>query len=194
MPTAPCRLLPKRPAACLSKHRSLLVEFPAVNLPQQAPCFLIPRLSSPAVCRQSAPTVNAGVFVQRLRPREAFVLYSTDPDGVGPLLPTLLLSGNINTDTFITGIGDAGATFNAQGVNYTGGVIYNALIASGGVANGNSMSISMTDVALPFAIAGDGYLRDFTANATGLFNAAVPEPTSFALIAMAFGGLLLRRR
>jgi hypothetical protein len=141
----------------------------------------------------NAPALNAGgIFIQQLSPG-TFTLSSTDPDGPGPLLPTLLLSGNINTASFIAGTGDAGAAFNASGINYTGGVIYNALLSSGGVANGNSMSISMTDVALPFAIAGDGYLREFTANATGLFN-AVPEPSSMALLVMAIGTLFLRRR
>ena len=140
----------------------------------------------------SAPAINVGVSVQPLS-AGSFVLYSTDPDAGGPLLPTLLLSGNISTASYVTGIGDAGATFNAAGVNYTGGVIYTALLSSGGSANGNSMSISMTDVAPPFAIAGDGYLGDFTANATGLFN-AVPEPNSLALFVMALGAMVLRRR
>ena len=140
----------------------------------------------------SGPAVNAGVFVQPLS-SGAFILYSTDPDGPGVLLPTLLLSGSITNASYVTGLGNAGATFNALGVTYTGGVIYNALLSSGGSAIGNSMSISMTDVAPPFAIANDGYLGDFTANGTGLFN-AVPEPSSLALFVMALGTLVLRRR
>jgi hypothetical protein len=80
-------------------------------------------------------------------------------------------------------------------VTYTGGLIFNALVLAGGSVSGNSMSISMTDVTPTFGIAGDGFLRDFTANATGLFNAtAVPEPTSLTLLVMAMGSLLLRRR
>jgi len=138
----------------------------------------------------NALAINAGgVFVQPLSPG-SFELRSTGPGSI------LLLSGNITAATFITGIGNAGAVFSSQDVNYTGGIIFNALAANGGTVNGNSMSISMTDVSPNFGIAVDGYLADFTANATGLFNAnsLVPEPTSLTLLVMAFGALLLRRR
>ena len=78
-------------------------------------------------------------------------------------------------------------------MSYTGGVAYTALVSSGGNASGGSMSISMSDVTLPFAIAGDGFLRDFTANSTGQFS-TVPEPTSLSLLMIAVGSLYLRRR
>ncbi len=136
-----------------------------------------------------APAVNAGgVLVQQLSPG-SFQLLSTGP------APVVLLTGNMSAASFIVGVGDAGSVFSSQDVNYTGGAIYNALVAAGGSPNGNSMSISMTDVLPNLNIAGDGYLQDFSANATGLFNAnVVPEPTSLTLIAIALGSLLLRRR
>ena len=135
----------------------------------------------------NAPAINAGgVFIQPLSPG-SFQLMSTGP------APILLLSGNLTAASFIAGAGNAGAVFSSQDVTYTGGIIFNALVASGGAVNGNSMSISMTDVIPNFAIAGDGFLADFTANATGLFN-AVPEPTSLTLLAIAVGSVLLRRR
>ena len=46
-----------------------------------------------------------------------------------------------------------------------------------------------------FNIAGDGFLSDFDANATGLLNAAnVPEPSSLALLALGFAAGALRFR
>src|SRR4051812_10228473 len=138
----------------------------------------------------NGPAINAcGSFIQPLSPG-TFQLMSTGPG------PILLLSGNITAASFIVGTGNAGAVFSSQDITYTGGIILNALIASGGTASGNSMSISMTDVTPNFNIAGDGFLGDFTANATGLFNATnpVPEPTSLCLLAIAMGALIVRRR
>jgi hypothetical protein len=135
----------------------------------------------------NGPAINGGgIFIQPLSPG-SFQLMSTGP------APILLLSGNITAATFIAGTGNAGAVFSSQDVNYTGGIIFNAMVASGVAVNGASMSISMTDVVPNFNIAGDGFLADFNANATGLFN-AVPEPTSLSLLAIAMGSLILRRR
>ena len=145
----------------------------------------------------NAPAINAGgTFIQQLSPG-TFNLFSTDPDGPGALLPTLLLSGNINTASFIVGGGNSGAVFNASGVNYTGGVVLTALTGSGGNPNGNSMSISMVDVTPSFGIAGDGYLADFASNGTGLFNGTtgtLPEPSSLVLLAVAMGGIFGSRQ
>jgi len=135
----------------------------------------------------AGPAINAGgVFIQSLTPGN-FVLNSTGP------VPALLLSGNITAASFIAGTGSAGAVFASQDVTYTGGIIFNAMVLAGIPTSGASMSISMTDVSPNFGIAGDGFLADFTANATGLFN-AVPEPTSLTLLAIALAPLFLRRR
>jgi len=137
----------------------------------------------------NAPALNAGgVLVQQLSPG-TFDLLSTGP------APILLLRGSMTAASFVVGVGNAGSVFSSQDVNYTAGAIFNALLAAGGTVNGNSMSVSMTDIAPNLNIAGDGFLADFTANATGLFNATtIPEPTSLTLIAIAMGSLLLRRR
>src|SRR3954466_5089509 len=151
--------------------------------------FFDSSLQFTAGLQANAPALNAGgTFIQQLSPG-SFQLLSTGP------APILLLSGNIGTGSFVVGTGNAGAVFNASGINYTGGIIFNALVGSGGSVNNNSMSISMVDVTPQFNIAGDGFLGDFTANATGLFNAnVIPEPASITLLMLAAGTLLFRRR
>jgi hypothetical protein len=137
----------------------------------------------------NAPAIVAGTtFIQSLG-AGTFDLVSTA--GGGSLL---LLRGNIGAASFIVGTGDAGAVFNSFSINYTAGLIYNALVAGGGNPNGNSMSLSMTDVSPNFSIGGGGFLNPFTANGTGLFNYNVPEPTSLALLTFAAVGLLIGRR
>ena len=137
----------------------------------------------------NAPAMNAGgVLIQQLS-AGSFQIMSTGP------APIVLLSGNMSSASFVVGVGNAGSVFSSQDVNYTGGIIFNALVASGGSPNGNSMSISMTDILPNLNIAGDGFLGDFTANATGLFNAnVIPEPNSLILLTIALGSLLLWRR
>jgi len=159
------------------------------DVPAGTTHFYDASLQFTAGLQANAPAINAGgVLVQQLSPG-SFQILSTGP------APVLLLSGNMSAASFVVGIGNAGSAFSSQDVNYTGGIIFNALVAAGGTVNGNSMSISMTDVLPNLSIAGDGFLGDFTANATGLFNATtIPEPTSLALIAIAMGSLLLRRR
>jgi PEP-CTERM motif len=141
----------------------------------------------------SAPFGPGGPLIQPLG-IGSFQLLSTGPPSAGA--PTLLLSGNIGAATFIVGNADAGATFNGSFVDYTGGVIYGALIAAGGNPLHNSMSFSMTDVNPNFSINGiSGYLSDFDANGTGLFSFnPVPEPSTLCLLMLGSIAFIGRRR
>jgi len=128
----------------------------------------------------------------------AFTIFST-PAGGGPVL---LLSGTLANAT-LTGLAGTTATSVLSGtVTYTGGVIDTALLAAGYSQNGGDMSLSLTSLTDPttgnpegLSIAGDGYIANANASATGLFDAAAtPEPASLALVAMAALPLMRRRR
>jgi hypothetical protein len=148
--------------------------------------FLDASLQFNAGLQANAPAVfSFGTFTQPLSPG-SFQLLSTGP------APVLLLSGNITNATFLSGVGDAGAAFNASGITYTGGIIFNAMVSNGVPTTNNSMSISLLDVSPNFGIGNDGFLNDFTANGTGQFN-VIPEPASLSLLALS-GALLLSRR
>ena len=156
--------------------------------------FFDSTLTFTGLVANAPPIVVGPTIIQQLGPG-SFTLVSTDPDGVGPLTPTVLLQGNIGLATFIVGTGNSGAAFNSGAVNYTGGVIYNALVASGASPNNNSMSVSMVDVTPGFAIGPDGFLGHFSANGTGLFNyTPVPEPASLAMLALGACGMAIGRR
>ncbi|HEY7089758.1 MAG TPA: hypothetical protein VH518_16795 [Tepidisphaeraceae bacterium] len=154
--------------------------------------FLDASIQFTAGLQANSPALFAGgLFIQSLSPG-SFQIMSTGP------APVALLTGNLSAASFISGAGGAGAVLNASSVNYTGGIIYNALLANGGNPNGNDFSISMVDVTPIFGInANDGFLNDFTANATGLFsvNTIVPEPATLTTaLALAAGMVLARRR
>jgi hypothetical protein len=134
----------------------------------------------------SAPATNTfGVLTQPLGPGSFTVLSSNIAGGNVPLLV-----GNVS-DAVITGIvgSTTGATLSAT-VTYTGGAIF----AASGLFNPGNFSWSFTGIDLPLAISGDGYLRSFQANATGLFDATIPEPTTAGVFALALLAGLSRRR
>ena len=140
----------------------------------------------------SAPAgTNFGTFAQQLGVG-GFELRSTPTVS----FPTgeLLLSGTV-ANSVIFGGGSAGAAFSvSENVTYTGGLIYNQLVAFGGTLSGNDFSFSFVNVSPSFSIPSPGgNLAPFTTDATGLFNVdAVPEPSVAGVLAI--GGLLAAAR
>lgn len=143
----------------------------------------------------SAPAVSTPLgfgLVQLSQPlgNGAFTVLSTDPDGAGGLTSTVLLTGLIE-NAVITGLqgSSAGVTFSAS-ITYTGGPLWTA----SGYTQDGDFSWSLTGITPTLSInGGTGFLSAFDANATGLFDAVVPEPT-LALAGMAAGGLMMLRR
>lgn len=135
--------------------------------------------------------------VQNYGINATFALVSTN--AAGPQVP--LLTGIISSAT-LTGLQGTTATSVLSGsVTYTGGVIFTALLAHGGSANGGDMSISMLNLTNPasglpvgLSIAGDGYIADVNASATGLFDAPTPEPSTLALAGLVLVPLMRRAR
>lgn len=122
---------------------------------------------------------------------------------------TVLLTGNVSGNFFGSSLASSSAGFNGGTVAYTGGLIYNALVASGGVPTGD-MSVSMTKInntgnpsndaigvtqtgpVDPFGQA-PATVSAFDADATGVFDVlSIPEPASLGVLAVV--GLFLPRR
>jgi hypothetical protein len=147
---------------------------------------------------QAVPVGGGNVLdVQNYGVNATFALVSTN--AAGPQVP--LLTGIISSAT-LTGLQGTTATSVLSGtVTYTGGVIFAALLAHGGSANGGDMSISMLNLTDPasglpvgLSIANDGYIADVNASATGLFDAPTPEPSTLALAGLALVPLMRRVR
>jgi len=146
------------------------------------------------------PSSSITVDSQALGPG-TFTLTSTTPLlGGNPNTETVLLTGTISAATVVTGVdgGTAGATFNSEGVTYTGGAIF-AAFPSNYIAGGNDLSVSLSAISPAFSINGtSGQLNSFSADATGEFDvgvsAGVPEPATFAIAGFSLLALGSRRR
>jgi hypothetical protein len=108
----------------------------------------------------------------------------------------LLLSATTD-DATISGLNGTGAaSVLSATVTYTGGLIYNAMVAAGYDIVGE-LSWSLIDVSPSLAInTSTHHLRSFSANATGLLSSqfVAPEPSSLAVLMLVGAGVLLRRR
>jgi hypothetical protein len=142
----------------------------------------------------------AGLDVQPLGTTATFDLEST-PGSILVVSTTTLLKGTISTAVLSGLDGGASASVVSQTITYTGGVIYNAMVADGYETTGN-MSVSLTGLTDPttsllksFGIADDNYVSDFNGNATGLFDSiSLPEPSTLGLLAFSLLATLQRPR
>ena len=140
-----------------------------------------------------APGVIAGIIVGQPTGAGNFDILSTDPDGAGPLLPILLLSGTIANGAVGGFLGGSTASYQSNTITYTGGAILPALVANNFALVGD-LSIAMIDVSPALAVAQRGTLAPFTANASGLFSAVVvPEPTTLGVLALGAAAAFRRR-
>jgi hypothetical protein len=138
-----------------------------------------------------------GFDVQALNDGTFAIFGSNVGGGDGPLLLTGTLTSNE-----IAGVdGSSSAAVFSTTVTYTGGPIYNALIAAGGSGTDASVNLQLNGAAMGIN-GGTGFLNPFSADGQALFSATypahvVPEPSSIVLLAFGLfgtGAAALRRR
>jgi hypothetical protein len=118
-----------------------------------------------------------------------FTLLSTNPGGGA----TTLLTGTINSALIVGLLGQTTGSIQSSDVDYTGGKIYDALIAAGGNPDGASLSWSLIDVGGGLRVVA-GSLAAFDANMTGQLT---PEPATLCLMGLGLGAIVInagRRR
>jgi hypothetical protein len=117
-----------------------------------------------------------------------FTLLSTDPDGAGPLLPTVLLTGTI-TDAVVGGLlGSYGGNIASKHVTFMGGVI------NGGSAPAE-LSWSLMDIGGGLKVVSSGVfgttLQSFDANMVGILT---PEPATMCLMGLGLSAIAINAR
>jgi hypothetical protein len=128
-----------------------------------------------------------------------FSLYATSLLDSNPLHGQLLLTGTI-TKASITALNEANtASVLSSKVTYTGGAIFDALVAINGTTTTGSLSWSLLDVrdGSPTVSINPAtnLFTPFLANGSGLFSTpTVPEPTSAAILGLPALAMLVQRR
>jgi len=116
-----------------------------------------------------------------------FTLLSTDPDGAGPGLPTVLLTGTIADAVIVGLLGQTTGSIQSSNVLFTGGVI------NGGSAPA-TLSWSLLDVGGGLTVVSGGLfgttLQTFDANMTGQIT---PEPATLCLMGLGAAVVLVKR-
>jgi hypothetical protein len=109
--------------------------------------------------------------------------------------PQTLLTGSID-DAVIVGLqGQTAGSIQSSTVTYTGGLIKDALLATGGTLTDASLSWSILDIGGGLKVVGTGSLAAlqlFGADMTGQFN-ALPEPATLCLMGLGAVVVLVRR-
>lgn len=146
-----------------------------------------------AIVIDLTPGGSTAYIIQQLTAGH-FKLLSQDPDGFGPKAKAVILEGDI-TSAAITGFKNAGAASVVGTVNYTGGAVYDALVAAGGVTEAEfSWSLLNTVPVLNTSGGASPVLNSFIADGTIQFDAQIPEPATLGLLSLGAMGFLARRR
>jgi len=159
----------------------------------------------------NAVDVGAGdpgdIIIQALEPipglnrLPTFAMYATSLLDTNPTHGQLLLTGTISKATLTALNQEDTAGVLSSKVTYTGGAIYDALIALDGTVSTGSLSWSLLDVrdnSLTPSVTIDpttNLFTNFISNGSGLFSTpAVPEPTSAAVLGIPALAMLVQRR
>ncbi len=110
----------------------------------------------------------------------------------------LLLQGYVDDATLIGLDGGGVATILSNTVHYTGGAVYDQLIAQGGDLTGKlswTLDLSPDPVGILQLDRSGANIAPFNANMSGLFNVnAIPEPATLSMLGIGCGLLMLRAR
>ncbi|MFN4243738.1 MAG: hypothetical protein ACK4PI_10940 [Tepidisphaerales bacterium] len=133
--------------------------------------------------------------LQAAAPAVSFFGTAAQPLGAGSFAlldlsnTTILLQG-VMSDAILVGSSQTGSVTSAS-ITYTGGSIYTAFLALGGIPFSGEMSFSLLNITPSVTVSG-GNIDAFSASVNGQFQGVIPEPAALGLLAPA--ALLIARR